>query len=170
MNTIFDEEGFAVSFDISQNEEILNFFDIYGFVVIKNVLDEEEIHDTIDEFYSSFENKDKASDIELNKFYADQPFGHLGIIGTGPDLSSISQLNNRQNPMVYQAFSTVLKSKDLIVEHDRLGVLRPSENKPEWRTRDKWIHLDCNPQTGHASIGGFNVENYEPIDFNKTLI
>ncbi len=174
MQKILDEDGFVISFSVYQKEEIKKFFDTFGFVVVRDVLNDEEIKETVDEFFLSFDNGENATDIELEKFYEDQPFGKLGIIGTGPDLKSISQLSNRQNPKVYDAFCTVLNSNNLIVEHDRLGALRPtfreSGEKPTWRTRDRWVHLDCNPLTGKASIGGFQTVNDEPIDFQNTLI
>jgi len=172
---MFDADGFVTTHQVSQKEEIGKFFETHGFVVVRDVLDADEIKETVDEFFCSIDNGQAASDQDLERFYADQPFGrNFGIIGTGPDLNSIAQLNNRQNPKVYEAFSTVLKNNDLIVEHDRLGVLRPtfrdSGEKVEWRTRDRWIHLDCNPSTGDASIGGFKVEDCKFIDFKQTLV
>lgn len=172
---MFDDEGFAISYDLTEKEEINKFFNIFGFVVIRDVLNDEEIKETTDEFFESFQGGENASDEELESFYNDQPFSQFGIIGVGPDLKSISQLNNRQNPKVHKAFSTVLNCDDLIVEHDRLGALRPtmraSSEKKEWRTRDRWIHLDCNPMKGTASIGGFKLaDDPEPIDFDRTLI
>ncbi len=171
---MFDDDGYVVAYQVSEKEKIDKFFETNGFVVIKDVMDDEEIKETMDDFFCSIDNGRNASDKDLEQFYADQPFGHLGIIGTGPCLNSITQLNNRQNPKVYEAFCTVLKNTDLIVEHDRLGALRPtfrdSGEKIEWRTRDRWIHLDCNPVTGEASIGGFKVNDFEPIDFKQTMV
>jgi hypothetical protein len=173
----YDKDGYVITFDVSQKELINKFFEKNGFVVIGNVLNDDEINETIDEFFSLVsDNGKECSDEDLEKFYADQPFGKLGIIGSGPDLQSIAQLNNRQNPRVYEAFCTVLKNKNLIVEHDRLGAMRPTlrgtEEKVDWRTRDKWIHLDCNPMLGTASIGGYGIDTdrFNPIDFKETLV
>ncbi len=135
------------------------------------------------------------------------------------------QLENRQNPKVFEAFSTVLQSPRLFADHDRLGMMRPTiginingyvhpttvpsfmcccvrstnmwcfvtltlfslslslsvcvcvlkkkkrevREMAEWRTRANWLHLDCNPSAGYASIGGFK-DNFEPIDFDKSII
>lgn len=38
----FDDEGYVKAFDLKQTKEILQFFDIYGFVCIKDILSEEE--------------------------------------------------------------------------------------------------------------------------------
>jgi hypothetical protein len=173
---MFEDDGFVISFQVSQKEEIDKFFEEYGFVVIKDVLNDEEIKETIDEFFLTFDNGERATDDELEQFYADQPFGEFGIIGAGPDLKSVAQLNNRQNPKVYEAFSVIFGCQNLIVEHDRLGALRPtfreSGEKPNWRTRSKWLHLDCHPKKGTASIGGFKKYDdfHEFIDFGKTLV
>lgn len=42
-------------------------------------------------------------------------------------------------------------------------------DKDEWRTLGRWLHLDCNPCTGLASIGGF-ANDGSLIDFSTTLI
>jgi hypothetical protein len=45
----------------------------------------------------------------------------MGLIGLVSDIDSISQMNNRQNPKVYKAYSQVLKKKELIVDIGRIG-------------------------------------------------
>ena len=61
----------------------------------------------------------------------------------------------------------------MICDHDRLGVLRPtlrgSVEHADWRTKDNWLHLDCNPTMGYASIGSF-ADDFTRVDFDKTLI
>jgi hypothetical protein len=37
-------------------------------------------------------------------------------------------LRNRINPKVYQTFSLILGVQDLLVNHDRLGFLRPTKD------------------------------------------
>lgn len=37
-----DEEGFILSFTLKQEEEYLDFFETYGFVVVKDILTEVE--------------------------------------------------------------------------------------------------------------------------------
>jgi len=47
-----DKEGYIESFTSNQTEEIKNFFDEYGVVVIRDLLDQEEIERTKDEVWA----------------------------------------------------------------------------------------------------------------------
>lgn len=111
-----------------------------------------------DEFFSSFDkNDDKSISEYLNR--QDNRFARMGIIGINNNLQSLTQLSNRQNENVYKAFSTIYGGeKKLIVDHDRLGAMRPTMQrdrsiKKEWQTVSNWLHLDCNPLSGEISIG-----------------
>jgi len=142
--------------------------------VIRDVLSDEETKTTLQEFYDTIEGGSEASDSELERVYGRQKFAKFGIIGGYPDVKSITQLENRQNPKVYEAFCAVFNCRKLICDHDRLGVMRPtmreSGEKTSWRTLSRWLHLDCNPTIGRASIGGFQLVDDSSIDFEKTLI
>jgi len=46
-----DSEGFVVSFEVNEEENIRNFWKEYGFVVIKNCIPEENVENTIDEIW-----------------------------------------------------------------------------------------------------------------------
>ena len=48
-----DSEGFTVSFDLEQEKEIHDFYDKYGFVVIKDVLSKEELKSTEDDIWDT---------------------------------------------------------------------------------------------------------------------
>ncbi len=166
-------DGFVTSFTLQQKEDISQFLDKFGFVVIENILTDEQVDNTLDEFYELLQGGKDACDEELDAFYSRQKFQQFGIIGNKPDIYSISQLENRQNPNLYEAFCILFKCTKLMVGHDRLGMMRPTmrtENKSEWRTKDRWLHLDCYPLLGKASINDFELENIKPIDFEKTPI
>lgn len=45
----------------------------------------------------------------------------MGLIGLVSDIDSIRQMENRQNPKVYKAYSRVLQKKELIVDIGRMG-------------------------------------------------
>lgn len=48
-----DCEGYTKSFSLEENEEILKFFDEYGFVVVRDIIDSQtQIEETIDEIWS----------------------------------------------------------------------------------------------------------------------
>ncbi len=154
----------------------LIFFNQFGFVVIKDILSKEQINNTLQEFYELLQDGEFASDEELDAFYSRQKFQKFGIIGNCPNINSISQLENRQNENVYKAFFNILQCEDLIVGHDRLGMMRPTIRqqkfeKPQWRTKERWLHLDCYPLLGKASINDFFLsDSITKINFEKTLI
>ena len=185
-----DQNGYIKTFDaVKDLKELKEFFSTYGFVVLRDVLSDEQCKKTLDEFWKSGESsglkRDDASTWE--QYWKNQKFGHLGIIGMYPNIDSKEQFNNRQNPKVHKAFASVLGTDELIVDIDRLGIMRPTKLKngqdlESWKTMKRWVHLDCNPifvspfpstegetSCGFASIAGFSNKG-TPIDFKKTLI
>ncbi len=166
-----DANGFVTSFDIADHSAISLFFEQFGFVIIRDVLSKEDIEDTLDEFYQKFNFQNNNSFESLSE----ELFASLGIVGEGPDLKSRAQLNNRQNPNVHRAFATILKNNKLIVDHDRLGVMRPTfHNNHEnvgWRTKPNWLHLDCNPNNGGVSVAGFaRKKNAICVNFDQDVL
>eukprot|EP00463_Aulacantha_scolymantha_P003744 TRINITY_DN463_c0_g1_i1.p1 TRINITY_DN463_c0_g1~~TRINITY_DN463_c0_g1_i1.p1 ORF type:complete len:233 (+),score=28.78 TRINITY_DN463_c0_g1_i1:113-811(+) len=157
------------------------FFHKYGFVVIRNVLSESEADATFSEFWDSGRSHglDKSDPKSWEPYWKRQRFGRLGIIGNDGDRTSLRQLENRQNRNLHKAFSIILGTKKIYVDHDRLGVMRPTKdidfgdgilkNMDSWRTISDWLHLDCNPVVGFANIGGF-TDDGSKIDFKKTLL
>lgn len=85
-----DADGFVTSFHLDEEENIKRFFEEYGVVVIKNVIQEDQIERTIDEIWntdyllkrpglnrndpSTFENDNKwpaEMDLAKGKHYVD---------------------------------------------------------------------------------------------------
>lgn len=148
-----DKDGFCVTFDVANREGIREFFHKYGFVCIADVFSTAEIDDTNKEFFSQF---DPNNDASVESFFDSQPFSKFGVMGNEPDISSISMLRNRQSEKVYDSFCAIFNRKDLIVDHDRFGALRPTVNHESWKTIDRWLHLDCNPVTGGVAVESFS--------------
>ena len=154
----FDQAGFVVSFDLEETIALRTFFETFGFVIIRDVLNEEEVEKTMSEFHSSY-----------------QQLEDLSFREEGPDLCSITQLMNRQNSKVHKAFTTIFNTSELIVDHDRLGVMRPTGTetnsaRQEWRSKLNWLHLDVNPISGQAAITGYKTnDKIIPIDFETKL-
>jgi len=53
-------------------------------------------------------------------------------------------LLNRQTPALHRAFATVLETEDLLINHDRYGMFRPTKQYPDRSTMTN-LHLDMNP-------------------------
>ena len=86
-----------------------------------------------------------------------QRFGWAGIIGMLPDTHTAPAMANRLEPDVQRAFAAVLGTDDLLTDHDRYGMLRPTRRSDGSaiagaRTVDAWLHLDSNPCSGRVSL------------------
>ena len=120
-----DDDGFAMSFEVDRKDEIRCFFEEYGYVVVRDVLSQHEVQASCDELFAKFDRDDEASVNEFLGRYENQ-LARLGIIGIRNDLTSPTQLANRQNERVYRAFAAVYDDERLFVDHDRLGAMRPT--------------------------------------------
>lgn len=164
---VIGEDGYITSFAFDDDNGIKNFFDTFGFVVISNILSDDEVNKTIDDIWNQIEDLSKEmkkvdsesrtfwqkitsyvwdTDVVVNrndenthnKFW---PFSERGIfsnVAQGPQM-----FENRQSPKVAKAFETVIGTDKLLVSLDRFGYIKPSndiqlEKKP-------WLHWDLNP-------------------------
>jgi hypothetical protein len=156
-----DDPTYVKSFGVDQREAYTQFFEEYGFVVVRDVLTKAECQATIDDIWTYIETRSFTKhplQDEAHTIRQDDPrtwdnywpsMAAEGIVG-GPPVFRRAPLNNRQNPKVYDVFSTVLGNKALMVNHDRYGLFRRTCNAdgklcyPHWKTL-KNIHLDMNP-------------------------
>ncbi len=148
-----DDDGFVVSFAHDDAAGMKAFFSRFGFVCVRDVLDSRAVSATLDEFFGQF---DRTSTESIERFFARQDHVKLGLVGISSEIDKPVQLMNRAAPRVYDAFVHLLDERRLFVDHGRMGVLRPTVwqgvDKPEWRTVDRWLHLDCNPITNRISV------------------
>lgn len=170
-------EGFYTSFNMNEQDKYIEFFQENGFVVIRNVLDDKSCDKTLDEFWSQ-SLVDKNDPQTWDVYWNSQQFANLSIMGNSNSTMSKMQLENRQNTNIHNVFSNIYKTDKLWVDHDRIGVMRPTINinfgdkyldMHNWKTIDKWLHIDCNPLTGKTDIGGFFHQNDVFINFQQKL-
>lgn len=176
----YDSEGFVESFAVDDPKS-RDFFQEYGFVVFRNVLSPQECQATLDEFWNQ-EGLDRNNPVTWETYWSSQRFKRFAIIGSFPDIESLTQLANRQNPNVHKGFSMIFGTEKLWVDHDRLGIMRPTKgivfpnsnepvDKPAWRTIERWLHLDSNPNTGEVSLASFEkTYSNTKVDLEKTLM
>jgi ectoine hydroxylase-related dioxygenase (phytanoyl-CoA dioxygenase family) len=164
-----DEEGFVVTFDASDAVGMRDFIDRFGFVCVRDVLDTATIDATIDEFFR-FAKIDRTSFESIDSAFARQESSRLGLFGVSSEIDKPQQLLNRANPTVYRAFANLLECEELIVDHGRMGAMRPTfwndKEVPEWRTVDRWLHIDCHPLTNRVSVASFG-NSHLPHDQSK---
>ena len=116
---------YVKSFNIDEEEQYKSFFTKYGFVVINNILSEEECKASIADIWTVLETSPFYSSLHINRYdptsFSRWPGGMPqveGIVGERPVITQTA-LFNRQNPLFYRAYAHLLNSPHLLVNHDR---------------------------------------------------
>jgi hypothetical protein len=184
----YDEDGFVEAFTIEQPEEITNFFGKYGFVVVKDLLTEEECKLSEDEIWEFMGRcVEGINRYDTSTWHLHWPaLKHLGILGNDVILSK-QMMENRQNEKVFRAFEIIFGHGDLIVDVGRASAMRPTRNvlipesdihekdvvldtpseregyvyvdRPHWKTKSEWIHWDMHPWNGWTSTFAWKSVN-----------
>ena len=140
-------------FTYNETHKIKKYFKEYGYVVITNVINDQEIENTINEICShpallgeyNFNLKDPSS--------WDKPhIAEYGFVDVNQGHSQGHSQNelehawyNRQHPKVVSSFQNILDTQEIVVNEDRFAVMRPTKVNSEWKTLDSWLHWDKNP-------------------------
>eukprot|EP01091_Cochliopodium_minus_P004263 TRINITY_DN1415_c0_g2_i1.p1 TRINITY_DN1415_c0_g2~~TRINITY_DN1415_c0_g2_i1.p1 ORF type:complete len:365 (-),score=100.75 TRINITY_DN1415_c0_g2_i1:483-1577(-) len=161
-----DNEGYTKSFSLEELDKAKEFFDDFGFVVVNNVLTNEECELTIDEIWEDVEETEFSNVKRNDPKTWDQMPGYRGegIVG-GYCIFSKQFVLNRMNPNIYKVFEKIYGNKKLLSNQDRAGLFRPTKNekignKPKWTTFLN-LHFDCNPWK--------YVESLDDTESNKIL-
>jgi len=162
-------DALDITFDISQNDEIVKCFDECGVVIVKNVLTKQECKNTFIDMNipdncnimdpTTYEN----FDLTLNKY---------GMINAGVQFTR-ALLYNRTHKNVRKVFELLFKDTKLLVQHDRYGIMRPTSGqygKKEWKTpTNNNIHLDVDPFGYFKENFRQKIDEYfEGIKYDKT--
>lgn len=130
-----DEDGYVQSFAVEDTEGQRAFFDTYGFVVVRDVLDSTEVDATVDEIWTDTEalaNRAKFDgDTLLSRddpnTWKTWPSMGMGILG-GDIAAGPQAWTNRQHPRVHQVYANLFGTEKLISSVDRYGIMRPTKN------------------------------------------
>ncbi|EFC47465.1 predicted protein [Naegleria gruberi] len=194
---IYDEKAgssFVKDFDIEldSSEEILKFFNEFGVVVFRNVLNEEEVDRSLDDVWNILEKEEhmKPNDPETWK-----KGSRMGIVGNDVYWTRVG-MENRQNEKLVKCFELVygMDRSKLWTSFDRIGVLKPTVDVPvpyndsnslpksrqlsempsetslvqkkELKTESQWLHWDLNP---YYCLGEYPAQAEDEND-NKQII
>jgi ectoine hydroxylase-related dioxygenase (phytanoyl-CoA dioxygenase family) len=155
------DDHYIQSFDVSDSQGIIDFFDTFGFVVVRDVLSAQQCQDTLSEIYDILEEGStfRRNDQSTWNAWPTNAMEHYGSMSR-PPIFRKQFIENRINPNVYQTFKTLLKEDNLLVNHDRgcfyrpvVGVTGiPESVSMKWSTQPN-IHLDMNPWNWIQSDG-----------------
>ena len=165
-------------FSLDDKENIRKCLEENGVVGILDVLNPQEINDTVREVESIIQNEIKSTKFNLNDPYSyhltDNILNNYGVIGKQPIFTK-QLLNNRYNENVRKAFSIAYNTEadKLFVHHDRLGWMRPTIG-PGYEDWSKYkvpfvkpgLHIDIDPKGYYEKSFSPNVYKYlDSLDF-----
>ena len=181
-----DEDGFTVSFvlssgDLKQDTEeearARVFFDQFGFVVFRDVIDSSSCENSQQEIWKFLEKKHAGFQRSLPETYHNLSSQTYGL-ASEPAIFSTQIVRNRSNAKVLEAFRLLLEDEDILVSHDRWCVYRPTRNilfkgghrdMKQWKTKEN-LHLDLNPWTYFSDAMPLEDLTYETLrDFSKEI-
>lgn len=171
-----DENGYMKSFSVEEPQEYKEFFDKYGFVVIRDVVTDEDCSISHDEIWESLRAQDEGIDRNEPNTWSEEHWPKTicrrgGFMGKFPYWKRMNNLKktfvavqpqawkNRENVNIYNALSTVLGTKRLWGSIDRYGIMRPTQKEldinEDWSTKEQWLHWDLSPFHFGTSAAGY---------------
>jgi len=140
-------EDNSYSFDLNDEQKIIDCYNQHGVVVVRNVLTKLECKET-------FADLDLPSGCDLTKpetyHHLDRVVNRYGVYGSNPIFTK-TILRNRTHPNVQRVFELLYGSQiPLLVQHDRIGIMRPTTGlygQEKWRVPDLHpnLHVDIDP-------------------------
>jgi len=172
-----DEEDprFVKSFSLTEPQEALDFFNQLGFVVFRDCLTQEECQNSVDAMFRLLDFDPANADTWTR--WPSEGMEKYAMPTRSPVFEP-EFLQNRQNPNVHRAFGILLGRDDLLSNHDRCCLFRPTRrvpfptsgnrDMPSWRTAHN-LHLDMNPwkyaDTRNRCVEALDALEYRPRDF-----
>lgn len=175
------DNRFVQSFSLQELEdgEYLTFFDEYGFVVIRDVLNSQEIESAIQdiwnvicgvdpstseyvqslkELYDNFQAVDMKDPTTWTPSNGYPVMEELGMLGN-QIATQHSAFINRQNEHVYQVFKSIIGRDDLHVSLDRFGVMRPTKQVllADGKTRRDFPEYQTREKWMHWDLNPFKL-------------
>jgi len=151
-----DQDGarYAKSFDHTERTELLSFFNLYGFVVVRSIFSPQECNLTRSAMWSSIESKNAGvhrDDVKTWDLITTT--GKYGLSQREPSFDK-QLVDNRQNKKLLHVLHTLIENNmdsfesdlNVMVSHDRFTLYRSTvPDNPHFRTGDRNLHLDLNP-------------------------
>lgn len=148
------------SYTVAQVDEYTAAFERDGFVVVDNVIAQDEIDASVSEVFDYLSEKGEIKPDEPATWeqWPQEICRSGGFMGRFPYYKRMSELSstfvdrqpqawrNRENPKVHQVFANLMGTRRLWVSVDRYGIMRPTRVKTEegeivredWLTKKNW--------------------------------
>jgi len=174
-----DHEGFSFSFPVCKKDFIdaRKFFDEFGFVIFRDVIEADACRSTQEEIWTYLERHAPGFKARIPETYFHLSSKTYGL-APEPAIFSPQIVWNRSSSKVLHVFRALLQEEDVLLSHDRWCVYRPTRSvpfkqgkldMPEWKTKEN-LHLDLNPWTYLSSTTSFSDLRYDNLrDFSKEI-
>ena len=161
-----------LNFDLEDREGWLQYLDVNGYCVIRDVADAEAIlraKSLLWDFLESVPDTEVTRGDPASWSRGWLPSAGNGLMGGYGIGQSDFCWHARQIPGVKQAFASIWECDNLLVSFDGGNVFRPWQGAhPEWRTGGGWWHVDQNfyvPEgrssgSGHTSDARISVQGF----------
>jgi ectoine hydroxylase-related dioxygenase (phytanoyl-CoA dioxygenase family) len=182
-----ESDGYMKSFTIEERQGYKNFFDAYGFVVIRDVISESDCETSIGEVWESLQEKNQFIDRNNPQTWSEEYWPkdicrNGGFVNKFPYWKRMTTLKetlvakqlqawkNRENSILYNIFCKLMSTSRLWGSVDRYGVMRPSNHEQlaelneNWATKKEWLHWDLSPFHYGTSAAGYAPK--KKIDFD----
>jgi len=129
------------------NDEAKSYLEENGYVVIANVLSSDELKNAIELLWKYLKSIGwRRNDLSTWKDFPGYT-SHGVIYKYGIGQSEV-QWYTRTCPKVLETFSKLwnVKQTELLTSFDGVGIFRPYDKNPDWKTHGQWFHVDQNPQ------------------------
>lgn len=144
------DERYVTSFRIKDSNDTRNaklFFDDFGFVVFRDIFNDEECEKTRNAMWDVIERTSPGFDRDDPETWnAYKSAGKYGLSMRGPCFEK-TLVQNRQNSDLLDVFKLLVGEADILVGHDRFTIYRATqvENGQGFITGPRNVHLDMNP-------------------------
>ncbi|CAF1266991.1 unnamed protein product [Rotaria sp. Silwood1] len=139
-------------FSVTNDKELQDGFTYLnenGYVVISDVLNQDEINENKQLLWKFIENASKGAikrddpDTWSNQWPSFSSHGLIATFGIG---QSDFLWSVRSHPQVKNVFARLWNTRQLLVSFDGCGVFRDWRYNPMWKTSGGWEHVDQNPK------------------------
>ena len=159
------------TFPINETKSWKEYLDNFGYVVIENVINQDEINKHIDMAWNYFESLGTGiSRHDVSTWDDDRwPQSAKGIL-----LAGQCEFMWSLREIAHTIFSLLYETKDLAVSFDGFSVFRPPEINIKWQTQSvPWYHTDQNEKTKPGQLciqGQFALMDATDIDGGLVVV
>lgn len=140
------------------NEALLSYLNTHGYVVVRNILNENEIEEGKALFWQYIKESNREIDRANPETWKKWPGDSRTGIISGTICHSDFLWYLRLHPKVKEIFCLLWGTDDLLTSFDGGNSFRPWSYDPTWKTSGGWWHVDQNSLRGPERTGRVSIQ------------